>query len=211
MPIVRTAVALDVKPGHEGAYVEWLKDCPRTLGGVYARVGITSKAVVMSGNHVIAHYESREPGAVEAAFSSPEAGEQFAGAFGQMLAPGVAPTTFSGVLAWESPVEYAPRHVALTLQIKPGQESAYLRWVREDLTRDFEPVWRRAQLARKEVLVSGNRVIAFYQARDSRSVLDTFAQPESVEVMQTTLGPLLDLGAGEPMQVYEEVFVWSAD
>jgi hypothetical protein len=114
------------------------------------------------------------------------------------------------VLAWSAPVDYAPRHVALRLDLKPGAETQYLAWVRERLTPDFEGVWRRAALAQKEVLVSGTRVIAFYQARDSASVLDTFAQPESVRALETTLGPLLDLDPAKPMQVYEEVFVWTA-
>jgi hypothetical protein len=210
MSIHRTAVALSVKPGSEAAYLAWLRDCPRVLGAVYARTGIRKKAVVMSGPHVIAHYEADRPGAVEAAFASPEAGAEFAGAFGQLLDPGVGPTMYQGVLAWSAPVSYAPRHVALRLDLKAGAEERYLEWVRERLTADFEGVWKRAALAQKEVLVSGAKVIAFYQARDSASVLETFAQPESVRALETTLGPLLDLDPAKPMQVYEEVFVWAA-
>lgn len=210
MSIHRTAVALSVKPGSEAAYLDWLRDCPRVLGGVYARTGIRKKAVVMSGPHVIAHYEADRPDAVEAAFASPEAGAEFAGAFGQLLDPGVGPTMYQGVLAWSAPVNYAPRHVALRLDLKPGAEQRYLEWVRERLTADFEGVWKRAALARKEVLVSGTKVVAFYQARDSGSVLETFAQPESLRALETTLGPLLELDPAKPMQVYEEAFVWTA-
>jgi antibiotic biosynthesis monooxygenase (ABM) superfamily enzyme len=210
MSIHRTAVALSVKPGCEAAYLDWLRACPRVLGGVYARTGIRKKAVVMSGPHVIAHYEADRADAVEAAFASPEAGAEFAGAFGQLLDPAVGPTMFHGVLAWSSPVTYAPRHVALRLDLKPGAEERYLEWVRERLTADFEGVWKRAELARKEVLVSGSKVIAYYQARDSASVLQTFAQPESIRALETTLGPLLDLDPTKPMQVYEEVFTWTA-
>jgi hypothetical protein len=210
MGTYRTAVALAVRAGRERDYLEWLRDCPRTLGPVYARTGIAKKAVVMTGPQVIAHYEADRPGAVEAAFASPEAAAEFAGAFGRMLDPAVAPTTYQGVLSWDGPMSYAPRHVALTLEVKPGQEDRYLAWVRDELTRDFEGVWRRAELGRKEVLVSGRKVVAFYQARDSASVLQTFAQPEAVRAMQTTLGPLLDLDPSKPMPVYEEVFVWRA-
>lgn len=210
MTIHRTAVALDVKPGSEPGYLAWLRDCPRVLGGVYARTGIRKKAVVMSGTHVIAHYEADRPGAVEAAFASPEAGEQFAGPFGQLLDPAVAPAMYEGVLAWSSPITYTPRHVALRLDLKAGAEEAYLTWVRTRLTPDFEGVWKRAELGQKEVLISGRKVIAFYQARDSASVLQTFAQPESVKALETTLGPLLDLNPAQAMQVFEEVFVWRA-
>jgi hypothetical protein len=164
----------------------------------------------MSGVHVIAHYESDRADAVEAAFASPEAGAEFAGAFGQLLDPAVGPAMYQGVLAWSSPVAYAPRHVALRLDLKPGAEERYLDWVRQRLTPDFEGAWKRADLARKEVLISGSKVIAFYQARDSASVLQTFAEPESVRALETTLGPLLDLDPAKPMAVYEEVFVWGA-
>lgn len=208
MTIVRTAVELAVKPGAESVYLEWLRNCPTTLGPVYARTGIRTKAVVMSGRHAIAHYEADRPGAVEAAFGSPEAAAEFAGEFGTLLDPTVAPTFYQGVLAWESSQGYAPRHVALRLDLKPGAEAHYLEWVRTRLTNEFEGVWRRAELARKEVLVSGTKVVAFYQAKDSRSVLGTFATPEAAESMRTTLAPLLDLDPAGAMQVFEEVFVW---
>lgn len=211
MAIHRTAVALDLLPGAEPGYLDWVRGCLRTLGPVYARTGITRKAVVMSGRRVIAHYESDRPGAVEAAFASPEAGQEFAGALGKLVDFSSPPTTFHGVLHWDRAVDYAPKHVALTLKLKPGAEPAYLEWVRNRLVADFAGIWTRADLARKEVLMAGPRVIAFYEARDSASVLSTFAQPESARVMQNFLGALLDLDPSEPaMQPYEEVFVWKA-
>jgi hypothetical protein len=211
MTIFRTAVALDVKPGHEPAYLDWVRGCIRTLGPVYARTGITRKAVVMQGRHVIAHYEAQRPGAVEEAFASPEAATEFAGVLGAITDFSSPPQTFHGVLHWARAVSYAPKHVALTLRLKAGAEPTYLEWVQNRLTPDFDGIWRDADLARKEVLVSGRHVIAFYEARDSASVLSTFARPESVRVMESFLGALLDPDPERPMVPYEEVFLWEAD
>jgi hypothetical protein len=209
MPTYRTAVALDLRPGSEAAYLDWLRTTPRVLGPVYARTGIRRKAVVMSAHHVVAHYESDREGAVEAAFASPEAAREFEGPLGALVDFSRPPATFHGVLHWAQPVQYAPRHVALTLRLKEEAIGTYLTWVRERLTPDFEPIWREADLARKEVLVSGRNVVAFYEARDSASVLSTFAQPKSVEVMQTFLGALLDPDPAGATTPFEEVFVWS--
>lgn len=204
----RTAVSLTVLPGAEPEYLDWLRGSLRTLGPVYARLGITRKAVVMSGRNVIAHYESDRPGAVEEAFASPEAAQEFGGRLGQLVDFSSPPTTYHGVLHWARPVSYRPRHVALTLRLKEGAEAAYLDWVRQRLTTDFAQIWRDADLARKEVLVSGRHVIAFYEARDSASVLSTFAQPFSQQVMTEFLGALLDPDPTAPSAPHEEVFVW---
>lgn len=210
MPIYRTAVSLTMLPGKEAEYLDWLRGSLRTLGTVYARVGISRKAVVMSGRSVIAHYEADRPGAVEEAFASPEADQEFAGRLGQLVDFSSPPMTYHGVLHWARPVTYAARHVALTLRLRAGAEQTYLDWVRQRLTPDFERIWSDADLARKEVLLSGRHVIAFYEARDSASVLSTFAQPFSQEVMTNFLGALLDPDPSAPQAPYEEVFVWSA-
>jgi hypothetical protein len=211
MTTVRTAVALDIKPGHEPDYVDWVLNCLRTLRPVYERTGITRKAVVMQGRHVIAHYESTRAGAVEEAFASPEAAQEFAGKLGSITDFSSPPQTFHGVLHWSRPVGYRPTHVALTLRLKAGAEQTYLDWVNGRLTADFEGIWRDADLARKEVLVSGRNVVAFYEARDSASVLSTFARPESARVMETFLGALLDPDPDRPMLPYEQVFAWEAE
>lgn len=208
MPTYRTAVALDVLPGAEAGYLDWVRGCLHTLGPVYARTGIRRKAVVMSGRHVIAHYEADREGAVEEAFASPEAGAEFAGTLGRLVDFTRPPRTHHGVLHWDRPVEYAPKHVALTLRLKEGAEPSYLEWVRTRLTPDFEQIWRDADLARKEVLVSGREVVAFYEARDSASVLSTFAQPKSAQVVESFLGALLDPDPNGATAPYEEVFVW---
>lgn len=210
MPTHRTAVSLTVLPGAEAQYLDWLRGCLRTLGPVYARLGIRRKAVVMSGRNAIAHYEADRPGAVEEAFASSEAAQEFAGRLGQLVDFSSPPMTYHGVLHWARPVAYGARHVALTLRLKAGAERTYLDWVRDRLTPDFEQIWRDADLARKEVLVSGRHVIAFYEARDSASVLSTFAQPFSQEVMTNFLGALLDPDPSAPQAPHEEVFVWDA-
>jgi hypothetical protein len=208
MPTYRTAVSLVLQPGAEDAYLHWVRNCLATLGPVYARTGIRRKAVVMSGRHVIAHYEADRAGAVEEAFASSEAAQEFAGPLGALVDFSQPPRTFHGVSHWDRPVSYSPTHVALTLRLKEGAEPAYLQWVREQLTPDFEQIWRDADLARKEVLVSDRHVVAFYEARDSASVLSTFAQPKSARVMETFLGALLDPDPAAPTAPFEEVFVW---
>lgn len=210
MATFRTAVALDVHPGSEAGYLEWLRNSPRTLAPVYARTGVNRKAVVMSGRHVIAHYEADRAGAVEAAFASPEAATEFGGTLGRLVDFATPPRTYHGVLHWTRPVQYPKKHVALTLRLKAGAEPAYLAWVRDRLTPDFAGIWTDADIARKEVLVSERHVIAFYEARDSASVLSTFAQPKSLEVMQSFLGALLDPDPAAPAAPFEEVFVWRA-
>lgn len=211
MQTFRTAVSLTVLPGAEPDYLDWLRGCLEVLGPVYARVGIRRKAVVMSGRSAIAHYEADRAGAVEEAFASTEAGHEFAGRLGRLVDFSSPPTTYHGVLHWARTVTYRPRHVALTLRLKAGAEATYLDWVRQRLTPDFEQIWTEADLARKEVLVSGRHVIAFYEARDSASVLSTFAQPYSQQVMTSFLGALLDPDPEAPPAPHEEVFVWSRD
>lgn len=208
MAQVHSAVALDVLPGREQAYLDWVRGCPRVLGPVYARTGIHRKVVLMAGRQVIAYYEADRAGAVEAAFSTPEAASEFAGTLGALLDPAAPPAFFAEELCWEQPVTYAPRHIALKARIKPGREAAYLDWARHGATPQFEAVWRRAGIARKAVLVNGNTAIAYYHCRDLASVLDTFAQPEAHAAMASNLGTLLESNPGETPAVFEEVFSW---
>jgi hypothetical protein len=211
MTRIHTAVALDIRAGGEQSYLDWVRDCPRVLGGVYQRTGIRSKTVLMAGRQVIAYYESDMPGAVEAAFSTPEAAREFAGTLGALLDPASAPAFFREELCWEQPVRYPPIAMALKASIRPGRESGYLDWVHHGAVPQFEAVWRRADIARKAVLVNGSTAIAYYLCRDTASVLDTFAQPEAHQAMATNLGALLETnpGAAAPA-VYEEVFTWRA-
>jgi hypothetical protein len=208
MASIHSAVALDVLPGREQAYLDWVRGCPRTLGPVYARTGIHRKVVLMAGRQVIAYYEADRPGAVEAAFATPEAAKEFAGTLGALLDPASAPAFFAEELCWEQPVAYQPRHVALKAHIRPGREAEYLDWARNGAVRQFDAVWRRAGIARKAVLVNGSTAIAYYHCRDSASVLDTFVQPEAHEAMKTNLGALLESNPGQAPAVFEEVFIW---
>lgn len=210
MSIVRSALTMAVKPGNEAAYVEWLRRSLAALEPVYARTGVRSKAVLMAGPRLIAVYEADRPGAVEQAFAQPESLAMLSGELGQLLDTSFTPRSYASELVWRSSVNYAPRHVALILEVKAGQEARYLDWVRNTATRQFEAVWRRAQLGLKEVLVSGNSVIAHYECRDAASVLATFGEPESIDAMATNLGPLLELDPARPPTVYEEVLTWRA-
>lgn len=210
MAIIRTALTMAVKPGSEPAYLDWLRGSIGALEPVYARTGVLSKAVMMAGPEIIALYEHDRPGAVEAAFAQPESAAMLAGRLGELLDPAVAPRGYESVLVWRNAVSYAPRHVALRLNIKPGTEAPYLDWAKNHATRQFDAVWRRFELGLKEVLISGTSVIAHYECRDSASVLATFGEPEAIEAMQTNLGPLLDLRPGAPMAPFEEVLTWRA-
>ena len=188
----RTALTLKVLPGHEQAYLEWLAGSMPVLGPVFSRTGIREKVVVMADQRLIAHYEADRPGAVEAAFSEPEAVELLAGHLGALLDPTVGPVFYTGVLAWSMPVSYTPRHVAHMLNITAGQEASYLAWVQQHATKQFEAVWKRHELARSEVLISGRSVIAYYECRDSPSVLKAFGESEAITAMSTNLGPLIE-------------------
>lgn len=210
MAIIRSALTMAVKPGSEAAYRDWLGGSIGALEAVYARTGVLSKAVMMSGPRIVALYEHDRPGSVEAAFAQPESVAMLSGDLGTLLDPSVAPRSYESLLVWRNPVSYAPRHVALKLDIKSGTEAAYRDWVRNTATRQFDAVWRRFELGLKEVLISGTSVIAHYECRDSASVLATFAEPEAVEAMQTNLGPLLDLSPDSPMAPFEEILTWRA-
>lgn len=210
MAVIRTALTMAVKPGAESAYRDWLRDSISALEPVYARTGVLSKALMMSGPRIVAVYEHDRPGAVEAAFAQPESVAMLSGRLGALLDPAVAPRSYESLLVWRNPVSYSPRHVALTLDIKAGTEETYRDWVRNTATRQFDAVWRRFELGLKEVLISGTSVIAHYECRDSASVLATFGEPEAIEAMQTNLGPLLDLSPGDPIAPFEEVATWRA-
>ncbi len=210
MTIIRTALSMAVKPGSEAAYLDWLRGAVGALEPVYARTGVLSKAVMMAGPQIIAVYEHDRPGAVEAAFAQPESAEMMAGRLGALLDPAVAPAFYESLLLWRNPAGRADRHVALKLAIKPGTEAPYRDWARNAAARQFDVVWRRFELALKEVLISGTSVISHYECKDSASVLATFGEPEAIEAMQTNLGPLLDLQPGTPIAPYEEVLTWKA-
>jgi len=210
MATIRTALTMAVKPGSEPAYIDWLRGSIGALEPVYARTGIRSKALLMAGPRIMAVYEADRAGAVEAAFAEPESVAMLNGALGALLDPTVAPRSHDSALVWRAPVSYVPRHVALMLNIKVGQEAPYLDWVRNTATKQFEAVWRRHELALKEVLISGTSVIAHYECRDSGSVLATFGEPEAIEAMMTNLGPLLEYDPTQPVAVFEEVFTWRA-
>lgn len=210
MAIIRTALTMAVKAGSEPAYLDWLRGAIGALEPVYARTGVLSKAVMTSGRQIIALYEHDRPGAVESAFAQPESVAMLSGELGALLDPAVAPRFYESILVWRNRISYAPRHVALLLDIKPGTEAPYRDWVKNTATRQFDAVWRRFDLGLKEVLISGTSVIAHYECRDSASVLATFGEPEAIEAMQTNLGPLLDLRPGEPIAPFEEVLTWRA-
>jgi len=210
MANIRTALTLAVRPGSEQDYLDWLRGSMSALAAIYARTGVRSKAVMMAGQQLVAVYEADRPGAVEAAFAQPESIEMLSGPLGALLDPAVAPRSYESVLTWRAPVAYSPRHVALIMNLKAGQGQPYLEWVRNTAVAQFEAVWRRFDLAVKEVLISGESVIAHYECRDSASVLATFGEPEAIEAMTTNLGPLLDLDPTQPLAVFEEVFSWQA-
>jgi len=206
----RTALTLKVLPGREDAYLEWLTGSMPVLGPVFARTGICEKVVLMADQCLIAHYEADRPGAVEAAFSAPEAVELLAGPLAALLDPTVGPVFHPGVLAWTMPVNYSPRRVALMLSIKAGQEAAYLTWAQDHATQQCEAAWKRHELARAELLISERSVVAYYECRDSAGVLKTFREPELTAAMPANLGPLLELDAAQPLKVFDEIFIWRA-
>lgn len=210
MAITRSVLTMSVLPGREAAYIDWLRGCPALLGPIYARTGVREKVVLISGQDLVVHYEADRPESVMEAFADPIAVAEMGGPLSTLLDSAVPPGFYSSELAWDGNSPDAQTHCALKLSIKPGQEESYLHWVHHGAVPQFEALWKRFGLARKEVLVSGRALVAFYRCIDSASVLATFGEPESIAAMSSNLGPLLEIDATKPMQVFEQVFVWRA-
>jgi hypothetical protein len=208
MAKVHTMLSMKVKAGSEAAYRAWPASAIGELSKVFARTGIHEKVVMMSGQTVLAHYESDAPGAVEAAFQSPEATAMMAGSLGQMLDFSSPPVFYKEELCWESGVSGPLKRAAIALNLKAGQETRYLDWVRNRAKGQFDALWKRFDVARKEVLVNGLNVVSFYVIRDPSRILPSFGEPEAIAAMQADLGTILDIDATKPPLLCDEIFYW---
>lgn len=201
-------VQMKVKEGNEKAYLEWLADDAPVLAKVFGRVGIHSKTVLMSGSYVIAHYGSDSPSAVGEAFQTPEAVAMLTGRLGALLDPGFAPIFYNEELRWTQSVSGPLQRAAIALNLKPGQETNYLDWVRNRAKSQFNALWARFEIGTKEVLVSGSNVISFYEIKDPSRILPSFGEPEAIAAMQSDLGGMLDISADKPPAFFTEQFHW---
>ncbi|MFZ8985178.1 MAG: hypothetical protein ACO213_12970 [Steroidobacteraceae bacterium] len=210
MTTIRTALTMAIQPGAEARYRTWLTGAIDELAILYARTGVLSKTVMVAGRTLISHYECERPDSVAQAFAQPEAVAMMNGPLSSLLDPTVPPAFYENLLTWRNPVNYVPIHAALMLNVKPGQEAAYRQWAQHGAAAQFDAVWRRHNIALKEILISGTSLISHYECRDHASILATFGEPEAAEAMATNLGPLLELDPTKPLEVFEEVLTWKA-
>ncbi len=208
MSKVRTMLSMRVKAGSEAAYRAWPASAIGELAKVFARTGVHEKVVMMSGQTVLAHYESDASGAVEAAFQTPEAAAMMQGSLGQLLDFSSPPVFYREELCWESAVPGPMKRAAIALNLKAGQEARYLDWLRNRAKAQFGPLWSRFDIARKEVLVNGLNVVSFYVIRDPSRILPSFGEPEAIAAMQSELGTILDIDATKPPLLCDEIFYW---
>lgn len=205
---VHTVISMKVADGNEQAYLSWLHDDAPVLARVFARVGIHSKVVMMNGSRLLAHYESDGPTAVAEAFQSPEAVAMLTGRLGALLDPSEPPCFYSEELRWTQSVAGPLQHAAIAMSLKPGQESAYLEWVRNTAKSQFADLWARYDIALKEVLVNGSNVVSYYIIKDPSRILPSFGEPEAIAALQGGLGSMLDINENRPPAFYSQVFVW---
>lgn len=201
-------VQMKVQDGNEKAYLDWLADDAPVLAKVFGRVGIHSKTVLMNGSHIIAHYGADTPSAVGEAFQTPEAVAMLTGRLGALLDPGFAPIFYNEELRWTQSVSGPLQRAAIALNLKPGQETNYLDWVRNRAKSQFTSLWARFEIGTKEVLVSGSNVISFYEIQDPSRILPSFGEPEAIAAMQSDLGGMLDISADKPPAFFTEQFHW---
>jgi hypothetical protein len=208
MTSVHTIVAMKVTEGNEQAYLAWLRDDAPVLAKVFGRVGIHSKVVMMSGPYILAHYEADTPSAVGEAFQTPEAVSMLTGRLGALLDPAVAPDFYSEELRWTQDVSGSLNCAAISMNLKPGKETAYLDWVRNSAKTQFNDLWARYDIALKEVFVCGSKVVSYYVIKDPSRILPSFGEPEAIAALQTGLGELLDIDENKPPTFYSQVFTW---
>lgn len=208
MSKVHSVVSMKVKDGNEQAYLDWLNDDAPVLAKVFGRTGIHSKVVLMNGPYILAHYEADTAAAVGEAFQTPEAVAMLTGRLGALLDPAVPPNFFAEELRWTQEVSGPLQRAAIALNLKSGQESAYLDWVRNRARHQFHDLWSRYDIALKEVLVSGANVVSYYVIKDPSRILPSFGEPEAIAAMQQGLGNLLDIDETKPPAFFSEVFAW---
>lgn len=208
MSTVHTIISMKLSEGNEAAYLSWLQDDAPVLARVFARVGIHSKVVMMSGSRLLAHYEADTPTAVAEAFQSPEAVAMLTGRLGALLDPEVPPSFYTEELRWTQSVPGPLKRAAIAMSLKPGQEAAYLEWVRNTAKNQFGDLWARYDIALKEVLVNGINVVSYYVIKDPAKILPSFGEPEAIAALQGGLGAMLDIGDSKPPTFYSEVFAW---
>jgi len=162
-------VQMKVKDGNEKAYLDWLADDAPVLAKVFGRVGIHSKTVLTNGSYIIAHYGADSPAAVGEAFQTPEAVAMLTGRLGALLDPSFAPIFYGEELRWTKAVPGPLKRAAIALNLKAGQEAAYLDWVRNRAKAQFNDLWGRFDIGLKEV---GERSQRHLVLRDQGPVTD---------------------------------------
>ncbi len=86
-------------------------------------------------------------------------------------------------------------HSALKMAVKPGSEPGYRDWLANEATK-LPPIFKRTGVRQKVVLMSGRHVIAYYKSDRPGAVEAAFADPVAAQMMQGSLGAVLDFSAG---------------
>lgn len=73
-PLQRAAIALNLKPGQEENYLDWVRNRAKSqFNDLWARFDIGLKEVLVSGSNVISFYEIQDPSRILPSFGEPEA------------------------------------------------------------------------------------------------------------------------------------------
>ena len=102
-PMQRAAIALDLKPGQEANYLDWVRNRAKTqFDDLWGRFDIGLKEVLVSGGNVISFYEIKDPSRILPSFGEPEAIAAMQSDLGSMLdiAPDKPPAFFTEAFHW---------------------------------------------------------------------------------------------------------------
>lgn len=102
-PLHRAAIALNLKPGKETEYLDWVHNRARgQFNDLWSRYDIALKEVLVSGGQVVSYYVIRDPARILPSFGEPEAIAAMQAGLGELLdiSDSKPPMFFSEVFAW---------------------------------------------------------------------------------------------------------------
>lgn len=102
-PLQRAAIALNLKPGKEAAYLDWVRNRARgQFHDLWSRYDIALKEVLVSGGQVVSYYVIRDASKILPSFGDPEAIAAMQSGLGELLdiSDTRPPMFFNQVFAW---------------------------------------------------------------------------------------------------------------
>ncbi len=102
-PLQRAAIALNLKPGQEANYLDWVRNRAKAqFNDLWGRFDIATKEVLVSGSNVISFYEIKDPSRILPSFDEPEAIAAMQSDLGTMLdiAADKPPAFFTEAFHW---------------------------------------------------------------------------------------------------------------